>query len=250
MPLFDFSTPIPKSKPGYWIYWAVTAPLTISVLAIYLTYLTLISRKNREEDKRAREDVTANTVLIPDPPNRQAKPDNKPHGTVSSVLKVLQGTIRKRSIKGPEPNLELGMSGGGEMTQLPLNTKRKKSSGNIRRMALERRPRYMPSDSEIEEDTVEAVGCLPHIRDVPIQKEIPPVITRHKTFQPQRTDAFSDSDIQEDGVEIVGALSPMRDVPRGPARGQSLTVNRTTLGGTRSTGGYDSDFDSDSSYGL
>jgi len=35
-----------------------------------------------------------------------------------------------------------------------------------------------------------------------------------------------------------------------PARDPSLTVDKTTIGGTHSTGRHDSNFDSDSSYGL
>jgi hypothetical protein len=265
MPLLDFSTPIPKSKPGYWIYWAVTAPLTISVLAIYLTYLTLISRKNREEDKKAREDVTVNKALIPHPLNGQTKPPNEHHGNLSLFSSTLRGTTFKKSTKGPEPNPELGMSNGGELTQSPLNDKTEKSSENTRRVTIVRQPTYVPSDSDTEEGVVETVGRPPHIRDVLIQMENPPGITRHRTFQPQKAGASSDSNIDEDRVEIVGTLSAVRDVPEGPqcylnkeksysmtrpARGLSGTINATTPGRTRSTERYDLDLDSDSSYGL
>lgn len=265
MPLLDFSTTIPTSKPGYWIYWAITAPLTISVLAIYLTYLTLISRKNQEEDKKAREDVTVNKPLIPHPLNGQTKPPNEHHGNLSLFSNTIRGTTFKKSTKGPEPNPELGMSNGGELTQPPLNDETEKSSRNTCRVTIEHQPTYMPSDSDTGGGVMETVGRPPHIRDVLIQMENPPGITRHRTLQPQKAGASSDSNIDEDRVEIFGSLSAVRDVPKEPqcylnreisctmtrpARGPSGTINVTTLGKTRSTERCDLDLDSDSSYGL
>ena len=52
MPLFDFSSPsgAPTVKTGFWIYWAITIPLTTIVLGIYLTYLVRIQRRDRLED--------------------------------------------------------------------------------------------------------------------------------------------------------------------------------------------------------
>jgi hypothetical protein len=262
MPLLDFSTSIPTSKPGYWIYWAITAPLTISVLAIYLTYLKLISRKNREEDKKAREDVTVNRTLILHPLNRKTKPPNEHHGNLSMFSNLLRGTTFKKLTKEPEPNPELGISNGGELTQSQLNAKTEKSSRNTRRVTTVRQTTYMPSDSDIGEGVVKTVGRPPHDRDVHMQMENPPGTTRHRIYQPQNTDASSDSSAEEDRVEIVGALSAVRDVPKGPqqylnrrksysmtrlARGQSGVISATTLGRTRST---DLDLDSDSSYGF
>ena len=52
MPLFDFSNPsgAPTVKSGFWIYWAITIPLTTIVLVAYLTYLVRIERRDRLED--------------------------------------------------------------------------------------------------------------------------------------------------------------------------------------------------------
>jgi len=37
-------------KTSFWIYWAITIPLTTIVLVAYLTYLVRIQRKDRLED--------------------------------------------------------------------------------------------------------------------------------------------------------------------------------------------------------
>ena len=52
MPLFDFSNPsgAPTVKTGFWIYWAITIPLTTIVLGAYLTYLVRIQHRDRLED--------------------------------------------------------------------------------------------------------------------------------------------------------------------------------------------------------
>ena len=54
MPLFDFSnlSGAPTVKSGFWIYWAITIPLTITVLVAYLTYLVRIQRRDRLEDRK------------------------------------------------------------------------------------------------------------------------------------------------------------------------------------------------------
>ena len=57
--MFDFTAAPGKLEinPHFWIYWAVTVPLTMLVLIIYLTYLIWIGRRHRDEDKKARESV-------------------------------------------------------------------------------------------------------------------------------------------------------------------------------------------------
>ena len=52
MPLFDFSSPsgVPTVKTDFWIYWAITVPLTTIALGVYLTYLVRIQRRDRLED--------------------------------------------------------------------------------------------------------------------------------------------------------------------------------------------------------
>ena len=39
-------------KSGFWIYWAITIPLTTIVLVAYLTYLLQIQRRDRLEDHK------------------------------------------------------------------------------------------------------------------------------------------------------------------------------------------------------
>jgi hypothetical protein len=73
MPLFDFCTPTLTSKVGIWIYWAVTAPLTISILTIYLTNLARVERKHREEDKIARDDVPQNKHKSSSPTSEETR---------------------------------------------------------------------------------------------------------------------------------------------------------------------------------
>ena len=52
MPLFDFSNSsgAPTVKTGFWIYWAITIPLTTIVLGAYLTYFLRIQQRDRLED--------------------------------------------------------------------------------------------------------------------------------------------------------------------------------------------------------
>ena len=54
MPLFDFNNPsgAPTVKSAFWIYWAITIPLTTIVLVAYLTYLVRIQRSDRLEDHK------------------------------------------------------------------------------------------------------------------------------------------------------------------------------------------------------
>lgn len=56
MPLFDFSNVSggPTVKTGFWIYWAITIPLTTIVVGAYLTYLVHIQRRDRLEDSNIR----------------------------------------------------------------------------------------------------------------------------------------------------------------------------------------------------
>ena len=39
-------------KSSFWIYWAITIPLTAIVLVAYLTYLVRIQRRDRLEDHK------------------------------------------------------------------------------------------------------------------------------------------------------------------------------------------------------
>lgn len=66
MPFFDYSDSLSTllTKPNFWIYWAITIPLTVSVLIVYLSYVTWIERKNRSEDKDARKRALGSGVPI------------------------------------------------------------------------------------------------------------------------------------------------------------------------------------------
>ena len=69
MPYFGFSASDStlSIKPQFWIYWALTIPLTITVLAAYLAYLVWIQNKHRVEDDAARKDLDA----LPQPNDAQ-----------------------------------------------------------------------------------------------------------------------------------------------------------------------------------
>ena len=59
MPYFEFSAADStlSIKPQFWIYWALTIPLTMAVLTIYLAYLLWIQNRHRVEDDAARKDL-------------------------------------------------------------------------------------------------------------------------------------------------------------------------------------------------
>jgi hypothetical protein len=120
--------------------------------------------------------------------------------------------------------------------------------------------------SDFEGGVVETVGSLPPIHDDPIEIEKPPRITRPRAFQTQPNYVSSDSDIEGDGGKTVGTIPPKPEVARQiayyeppeasssrirPDRVPSITIGTRTLGERiLSTAGDDSDFDSDSNFGL
>ena len=58
MPLFDWQEHSLKHVPTqhYWLYWAITGPLTVTTLAIVISWSIWRSRKTRELIQQARED--------------------------------------------------------------------------------------------------------------------------------------------------------------------------------------------------
>lgn len=62
VPVFNFSSDsrVPQLKRTFWLYWAVTAPLTIVVLIAYLSYAALIKRKHHHEDRKVKDRATGN----------------------------------------------------------------------------------------------------------------------------------------------------------------------------------------------
>lgn len=117
--------------------------------------------------------------------------------------------------------------------------------------------------SGFEDGAVETVGRLQPIHDDPIRIGKSPAITRPKAFQTQPTDISPGSNIERDGGETVGTLPhtpevagqtacykpPEESSPRiRPERVPSITNDMTTLGEIN-IARYDSDFDSDPSFG-
>lgn len=53
MPFFDFSEPSGALilKDHFWLYWAVSVPLTVAILAIYGVFLVLVDWKRDMEDR-------------------------------------------------------------------------------------------------------------------------------------------------------------------------------------------------------
>jgi hypothetical protein len=52
MPILDFTadTPLPSMKHTFWLYWTITAPLTVAVLAGYAVFQRVTDQKYRRED--------------------------------------------------------------------------------------------------------------------------------------------------------------------------------------------------------
>jgi hypothetical protein len=61
MPLFTWANPVIITS-RFWLYWAVTIPLTIIVLAIWTCYLLWISALQRKEEKIIQ---TENIIIEP-----------------------------------------------------------------------------------------------------------------------------------------------------------------------------------------
>ncbi len=75
-------------KSSFWIYWAITIPLTTIVLVAYLTYIVRIQRRDRLED----------LIIV-----RRLNEENKGRST-----HAVHDTIRKR--KGGASSFDLSRS--------------------------------------------------------------------------------------------------------------------------------------------
>ena len=96
MPLFDFSKAgTPTVKSGFWIYWAITIPLTTIVLAAYLTYLVRIQRRDRLEDLKVLRRMNNETKGL------------STHTANSAHAIGMEGLIRKRT---HAPGTKAGLS--------------------------------------------------------------------------------------------------------------------------------------------
>ena len=110
MPLFDFSTSsrVPSVRPSFWIYWVLTIPLTAIVLTIYLSYLARSQRRDREEDKMAREAIVQKRDLQ-SPIVEGEKPFNESRTSTSFLAKLASQGFHRQSAPDPSPNQELGL---------------------------------------------------------------------------------------------------------------------------------------------
>jgi hypothetical protein len=67
MPFFEYpasssSSPFPTSistKPQFWIYWAVTIPLTLLVIGIWAVWISVVSQRHKREYVEARRQLDA-----------------------------------------------------------------------------------------------------------------------------------------------------------------------------------------------
>jgi hypothetical protein len=52
MPILDFTvdTPLPSMNDTFWLYWTITAPLNVAVLAGYAVFQRVTDQKYRRED--------------------------------------------------------------------------------------------------------------------------------------------------------------------------------------------------------
>ncbi|KAH0541680.1 hypothetical protein FGG08_003843 [Glutinoglossum americanum] len=89
MPVFDFIDPLGAlgMKPHFWFYWAITSPLAMFVLAMYLSYLVWVGSKHLNENKMASEGNLSTTShdLQSIPP--MAIPSGVDLGSVASGMK-------------------------------------------------------------------------------------------------------------------------------------------------------------------
>jgi len=124
MPLFDFSTSskTPSVRPSFWIYWVLTIPLTAIVLIIYLSYLARSQRRDREEDKMAREAI----VQKRDPQSpivEGEKSFNKSRTSTSFLAKLVSQGFHRQPARDPSLNPELGLQSSEDRV---LNLKKRK----------------------------------------------------------------------------------------------------------------------------
>ena len=52
MPILDFTADnrLPSVKHAFWMYWAITTPLTFTVLAAYIVFQKVTDQKHRRDD--------------------------------------------------------------------------------------------------------------------------------------------------------------------------------------------------------
>lgn len=52
MPILDFTADnqLPSVKHTFWMYWAITTPLTFTVLAAYIVFQKVTDQKHRRDD--------------------------------------------------------------------------------------------------------------------------------------------------------------------------------------------------------
>jgi hypothetical protein len=69
MPILDFTadTSLPSMKHTFWLYWTITAPLTVAVLAGYAVFQRVTDQKYRREDTDLDDEWDVKSLESPRP---------------------------------------------------------------------------------------------------------------------------------------------------------------------------------------
>jgi|SRR5271169_2431068 len=115
MPFFDFSNTSGALtvKPQFWLYWAITTPLTMFVLVFYLTYLVYIKHKQRSEDKRLRELDFQKENMSQSATLEEKFPSERPRRR-QAFPSTICNKVFTRSVNRTNSNSELGLPEGDE----------------------------------------------------------------------------------------------------------------------------------------
>lgn len=221
-----------------------------------------VSRKNREEDKRARDATpAAKTTAASHTTNKKTLALHEDNGFLARSLgAILRVNIPKWARK-PEPNPELGIASNGETTQLSNISGLVKTSDNNHCVALE----TLPTSGNIslpEEPAVETTGITStlHADGQGLEKRLR--IRRPNVFQTQTTRLFSESDMDSDaeGIDFnrgTRHFSPPEALRSRTASNRAPSINIDNMSNrtnpsrrNRSTAESGSEISSDSSYGL
>jgi hypothetical protein len=249
IPLLDFSNPTPTSKPGFWIYWAVTAPLTISVLAIYLTYLARVERKHREEDKKARDDIPKNKDISPSLASEETGASCGPLELRSILSKMLPHNPFRNSGRRTEPNPELGiLSRGNRREDMRISEKGKSNEKRGDRTPTSQQP-GLPSGANATTMTARPARRGPQLRH-----RARNTTTHHPVLGRVRRRTWGKtSDLLTQGS--TSGQRPATD-PDGTGSSHDSTYSSRAAPPASSDGGFDPrshfyyHYDSEESYGL
>jgi len=51
MPFFTVTADSTRTSPQFWLYWAITIPITLAVLGVWITWLQFTATKRKKEDE-------------------------------------------------------------------------------------------------------------------------------------------------------------------------------------------------------